>query len=151
MTTLPTPTPTPSPAGGMALLVIDVQRALFDPSPRPHEGDARFRKTTPDSFLRTGLAEWLGAQGVQRMVIAGCASEFCIDTSTRRAAGLGLAVTLAADAHTTHDKAHANAALIRAHHNATLCSLTSFGVPIRALPGAEIVFSVAAPGQGSLV
>ncbi|MES2715244.1 MAG: MSMEG_1061 family FMN-dependent PPOX-type flavoprotein [Pseudomonadota bacterium] len=178
-----------------ALLLIDLQHALFDATPRPHEaaavldrvnalaerarsagvpvlwmqhetqpghrlahgspgwaladglhtadGDVFFRKTTPDSFLRTGLADWLAARGIGHLVIAGYASEFCIDTSTRRAAGLGLAVTLAADAHTTHDKPYASGALIRAHHNATLADLTSFGVPINALPAAGIGFAPA--------
>lgn len=106
--------------------------------------DLFFRKTTPDSFLRTGLGEWLAAHGVAQVVIAGYASEFCIDTSTRRAAALGLAVTLAADAHTTHDKPHAGGALIRAHHTATLTSLTSFDRPISARPAAQIAFTAEA-------
>lgn len=112
--------------------------------------DTFFRKTTPDSFLRTGLADWLAARGIDHVVIGGYASEFCIDTSTRRAAALGLAVTLAADAHTTHDKPHASGALIRAHHTATLTSLTSFDRPINALPAGRIIYSAAwadAPGH----
>ena len=32
--------PTPLPATGTALLLIDVQQALFQPAPRPHEADA---------------------------------------------------------------------------------------------------------------
>ena len=174
-----------------ALIVIDVQTALFQPAPRPfdadavlarisrltaaaraagvpvvwvqHErenhalafgspgwalvealhteaGDLRFRKTTPDAFLRTGLGDWLVARAVHHLVICGYATEYCIDTSARRAAGLGYAVTLAADAHTTHDKPHASGAMIRTHHNATLPDLSSFGVPIRALPSAAISF-----------
>jgi len=68
------------------------------------------------------------------------ACEFCIDTTTRRAAALGYGVTLAADAHTTHDKPHATAVEIRAHENATLSDLTSFGPVITATPSADIVF-----------
>jgi hypothetical protein len=49
-------------------------------------------------------------------------------------------VTLASDAHTTHDKDHASAAQIRAHENATLPSLTSFGPVIRAVPATEVDF-----------
>ena len=174
-----------------ALLVIDVQAALFDPEPRPDDADAvlqrvnqlaeraraagapvvwvqherpahalahgspgwalqaslltqaddRFvRKTTPDSFLHTGLAEWLTAQGVDHLVLCGYASEFCVDTSARRAAAGGFAVTLAADAHTTHDKPHASAQRIRDHHNATLPGLTSFGPSIEALAADQVVF-----------
>lgn len=175
-----------------AVLVIDVQRGLFDDAPRPDqadaviqrinaltararsagvpvafiqheraaapllyqsdswalvdqlqttEQDARIRKTTPDSFLNTELAHWLTAQGVQRIVICGYATEFCVDTTVRRAAALGYQVVLAADAHTTHDKAHASAEQIRVHHNATLPNITSFGVAIRAEASAEVVFA----------
>ena len=174
-----------------ALLIIDVQRGLFDDAPHPHdaqhvierinslaakaraaaapvvfiqherasgflecgstgwqleprlvvlEGDVLLRKTTPDSFLRTTLGEQLAAWGAQQVVICGYASEYCVDTTTRRAAALGFAVTLAADAHTTHDKPHAPAALISAHHNATLSALTSFGPRIQAVPSSDIKF-----------
>jgi nicotinamidase-related amidase len=174
-----------------ALLIIDVQRALFKPLPQPFEADQvvqrinlvaqraraaqvpvviiqherakgpmsmgtegwllqpellvelddlRVRKTTPDSFLRTNLLELLQSKGVTELTVCGYASEFCVDTTTRRAAALGFPVTLVADGHTTHDKAHASAAQIRSHENATLVSITSFGPVIRAVPAADIHF-----------
>jgi nicotinamidase-related amidase len=177
-----------------ALLVIDVQRALFDPLPRPFEADAvvsrinaltararaagvpvvfvrhestsgalahgtegwtlasqltveptdhRVRKTTPDAFLRTDLSERLAAWGVDHVVLCGYATEFCVDTTARRAAALGLTVTLAADAHTTHDKPHANGEQIRTHHNATLPGITSFGPRLTATSSAQIQFDIA--------
>jgi nicotinamidase-related amidase len=181
------------PAMKSALLVIDVQRGLFDKLPRPHEaeavvdrinslaarardarvpvvfihhetqdgeleygtenwqlaqrlrfeaGDVTLRKTTPDSFLRTDLSALLTAWSATRLVICGYASEFCVDTTTRRAAALGFPVVLAADAHTTHDKDHAPGAEIRKHHNATLSNIESFGPRIEALAAAEIVFEI---------
>jgi nicotinamidase-related amidase len=172
-----------------ALLVIDVQRGLFDVDPRPFEADAviarintltararvadvpvvlvehespalavgsdawRFarglhvesrdavvRKATPDAFLRTDLQDLLASWQVDHVVICGYACEFCVDTTTRRAAALGYRVTLAADAHTTHDKPHATAARIRDHENATLADLTSFGPTITAVPADAITF-----------
>ena len=102
--------------------------------------DHYLRKTTPDSFLRTGLHQQLQQWGVGQLVIAGYASEFCIDTTTRSAAAHGYAIILASDAHTTHDKDHASAAQIRAHENATLPKLGSFGVPILTRAAAEIAF-----------
>jgi nicotinamidase-related amidase len=102
--------------------------------------DTKIRKTTPDAFLRTPLEAWLTEQGVRRLAICGYSSEFCVDTTTRRAAALGYEVVLAADAHTAHDKAHATGAFIRAHHNATLSDIQSFGVPIRAVDSADIGF-----------
>lgn len=102
--------------------------------------DQRIEKTTPDSFLRTHLGKLLIANGVTQLVICGYSTEFCVDTTTRRAAGLGYPVVLAADAHTSHDKPHASGLQIRAHHNATLSNIQSFGIPIRAVPAEEIRF-----------
>jgi nicotinamidase-related amidase len=175
-----------------ALLVIDVQRGLFDSEPRPFEADAVIarinslasraraqrvpvifvqhetvapplafdspgwglvqtldvqsgdhflRKTTPDSFLKTELSELLSKLEVSHLVVCGYASEFCVDTTTRRAAALGFPVTLASDAHTTHDKAHAPAAAIRLHENATLPGIKSFGPAIKAVASAEVEYA----------
>ena len=52
---------------------------------RPATGSAC--KTTPDSFLRTTLSDELEAAGASRVVICGYATEFCVDTTVRRAAG----------------------------------------------------------------
>ncbi|CAH0535508.1 Peroxyureidoacrylate/ureidoacrylate amidohydrolase RutB [Vibrio stylophorae] len=93
-------------------------------------GDYFVRKTTPDSFLNTNLQRVLSELNVDSLIVCGYASEFCIDTTIRRAAGLGYCVTLVSDAHTTHDKEHAIGAQIRAHHNVTLPNITSFGVKI---------------------
>jgi nicotinamidase-related amidase len=110
------------------------------PGLRPDARDVRLRKTTPDSFLNTRLEPLLQEHDIKHLVICGYASEFCVDTTTRRAAALGYRVTLASDAHTTHDKDHASAAQIRAHENATLPNLTSFGPVIRAVPAADVDF-----------
>jgi nicotinamidase-related amidase len=176
-----------------ALLVIDVQRGLFDPQPRPFEADAvlgRIRalasgarkagvpvvyiqhqsqsgflvegsedwqlersldvqpgdtlvhKTTPDSFLRTTLTEHLARWGCDHLVICGYATEYCVDTTTRRALALGFPVTLVSDAHTTHDAAHASAALIRSHHNVTLSQIRSFGPRAVLVPADSVTFEV---------
>ena len=102
--------------------------------------DHLLRKTTPDSFMHTPLEALLREHGIDHVVVTGYACEFCVDTTARRAAGLGFAVTLAADAHTTHDKPHASAAQIRDHENATLPGMVSFARPITAAPSAEIRF-----------
>lgn len=103
--------------------------------------DLVVRKTTPDAFLRTDLHQLLQQHQITRLVIAGYASEFCVDTTVRSAAAHGYAVDLVADSHTTHDKPHLPAAQIRVHHNATLGAVRSFGVPIRPVPAAEVVFA----------
>lgn len=167
-----------------AVIVIDVQRVLFEPKPQPYdciavlsninavthwarkmqypvvfvqhesinsaiefgsdgwqlhtdlvvdEFDILVRKTTPDSFLNTNLDKVLKQLDVNHLIVCGYASEFCIDTTVRRAAGLGYSIDIIADAHTTHDKSHATAQQIRTHHNATLPNISSFGVKISAI------------------
>lgn len=88
--------------------------------------DHLIRKTTPDSFNGTELDNLLKRLEVSELVICGFASEFCVDTTTRRAASLGYPVSLVGDAHTTYDKEHCSAAVIRQHHNLTLSSIQSF-------------------------
>jgi nicotinamidase-related amidase len=102
-------------------------------------GDLISRKTTPDAFLRTELQPLLQSLAVDQLIICGYASEFCVDTTVRKAAALGYPVMLVADAHTTHDKTHASAAIISAHHNATLPAISSFGVRIQAVATAELL------------
>nr|WP_199459786.1 cysteine hydrolase family protein [Vibrio owensii] len=57
-------------------------------------GDYFVRKTTPDSFLNTNLQSVLNELDVDSLIVCGYASEFCVDTTIRRAAGLGYPVTL---------------------------------------------------------
>jgi len=103
--------------------------------------DYIIQKKTPDSFLRTNLDEILSKTGIENVIICGYASEFCVDTTTRRAAALGYSVTLIGDAHTTHDKDHASARTIREHHNATLPDLTSFGPQISVVKVKDLRFT----------
>ncbi len=92
------------------------------------EDDYLVGKSTPDSFLGTGLKALLDEMDVETLAICGYASEFCVDTTVRRALALGYPVELISDAHTTADKPHLDGKLIQAHHNATLSAIQSFGV-----------------------
>ena len=95
--------------------------------------DIRLRKTTPDSFLGTELEAVLRRLGVQDLVICGMHSEFCVDTTVRRALALGFPVVLVADAHTSAGNAAISAQQVIAHHNATLTNISSFGPRVRAI------------------
>jgi nicotinamidase-related amidase len=84
------------------------------------KNDLYIRKTVGDSFLRTELQDKLKSLNISDLIICGYASEFCMDNTIRRATGLGYTVQLVSDAHTTHDKEHLSAEIIRNHHNITL-------------------------------
>jgi nicotinamidase-related amidase len=102
--------------------------------------DLRVRKTTPNSFHRTELQDLLRERGVDRLVVCGLQSDYCVDTTVRQALALGYAVALAADAHSTVDNAVLSAAQITAHHNTTFAHMTSFGPCIEVALADELRF-----------
>lgn len=104
------------------------------------DADIRLRKTATDSFHRTGLDALLKGWGIQRLVICGFQSEFCVDTTTRRALALGYEVLLVADGHSTLDNGVLTAAQIVQHHNTTLANISSFGPRAQAVAAADLGF-----------
>src|SRR5262249_26369831 len=88
----------------------------------PLAGEVVIGKTASDAFDGTSLEAELHRRGVKRLVVVGMQTEFCVDTTCRRALSLGFDVTLVADGHTTRDGVLAAADVIR-HHNAVLPSL----------------------------
>lgn len=98
--------------------------------------DLRVRKTTPDSFHQTNLHQLLRERGVDALIICGLQTDFCVDTTVRRAFTLGYKVTLVADAHSTLDNGVLTAAQIIAHHNATL---GNFGPQVKVALASELV------------
>lgn len=101
-------------------------------------GDVRVRKTATDSFHRTELQSLLQSHAVDKLVVCGLQSEFCVDSTVRAALALGYPVLLVADAHSTLDNGVLAAAQITAHHNATLASLGSFGPRVTTTPAAQV-------------
>jgi len=87
--------------------------------------------------MRVPLAA-LQARGITKLVICGFQSEFCVDTTTRRALALGYPVTLVADGHSTTDNGVLKAAQISAHHNETLANIDSFGPRAEAVPASQV-------------
>jgi nicotinamidase-related amidase len=102
--------------------------------------DLRVRKTTPDSFHQTELNPRLQELGFTQLVICGLQSDFCIDTTVRRALSLGYDVILVADAHSTVDNGVLSAAQITAHHNTTLAHMTSFASRMAVTLADEVVW-----------
>ena len=90
------------------------------PAIAPTESDVVIQKLTSDSFKGTALHYELKAREVVRLFIAGIQTEFCVDTTCRRAFSLGYDVNLVSDAHSTWDTDVLFANQIIAHHNKTL-------------------------------
>jgi len=79
-----------------------------------------FDKSATNSFHGTGLLDHLRTQQVEHVVIMGCKTEHCIDSSVRTATISGMDVTLVGDGHSTSDNDVLTAEQIIKHHNRTL-------------------------------
>jgi nicotinamidase-related amidase len=90
------------------------------PSIAPQAGELVVQKRTPDSFHETNLRDELEKMGIRKLVIGGIQTEYCVDTTSRRAFSLGYDVTLVANGHSTWDNKHITAEQVIAHHNNTL-------------------------------
>lgn len=103
--------------------------------------DLYVRKKTPDSFLETDLLEVLEKQNIKKLVICGMHTEFCVDTTTRKALALGFPVTLISDAHTSAGNNELTPQQVIAHHNTTLTNISSFGPVVTTLLSNELNLS----------
>ena len=103
--------------------------------------DLLLQKRSCDSFLHTQLHAFLERQGVHRLVICGLQTDFCVDTTVRRALSLNYDVTLVGDAHSTLANGVLTPPLIVEHHNKVLGSLQNFGVRMEGKPTAEVHLS----------
>ena len=90
------------------------------PAIAPAEGEPVVQKRHPDAFQETTLQAELGSRSIKRLVVAGMQTEYCVDTTCRRAYSLGYDVVLAKDAHSTWDTEHLTAVQVITHHNAAL-------------------------------
>ncbi len=105
------------------------------PSIAPQDGELIIQKHTPDSFNETDLGDELGEMGITKLIITGIQTEYCVDTTSRRAFSLGYDVTLVEEGHSTWDNRHLSAEQVIAHHNSTLD-----GWAVAVKPAAEIQF-----------
>lgn len=109
------------------------------PRVAPEEGERVIGKTASDAFYETPLLDELRRLDVTHVVVTGMQTEFCVDTTCRRAISSGLNVTLVSDAHTTID-ATLPAESIIAYHNAVLPKVAHPRHHIRVRPSGEVTF-----------
>jgi nicotinamidase-related amidase len=110
------------------------------PSIKPLDSESVVRKRDSDSFFETTLQQELEKRGITRLIIAGGMTEYCVDTTCRRATSLGYDVKLARDAHLTRDNGVLTAANIIAHHNFVLDDFGAGDHVITVEPADQISF-----------
>jgi nicotinamidase-related amidase len=112
------------------------------PAIAPQKGELVVHKRASDSFYATSLQRELQAQGIKHLVVVGGQTEYCVDTSVRRATTMGYDVTLVGDAHTTddYDEAVLTAAKRIEYHNEVLDGFRTDDHVIKVRPTHEVIF-----------
>jgi nicotinamidase-related amidase len=112
----------------------------FHPRIAPQSDDIVLGKRASDSFYESPLHEKLQSLGVNRLVVTGGQTEYCVDATCRSAASLNYDVCLVADGHTTCDNDILTTAQIVAHHNQLLARMAHPTHPISVQPATDVRF-----------
>jgi nicotinamidase-related amidase len=100
----------------------------------PAEGEPVIHKSACDSFFETTLKSEMESRGIESLIVAGCMTQYCVDTTVRRAVSLGYDVTLVADGHMTADSGALLFEQIIDHHNALLDGFDAGPHSVRVFP-----------------
>ena len=90
------------------------------PAVKPASGDLIFEKSEPEAFHDSNIDSELRDRGIGRLIVAGIATEYCVDSAVRGAYRLGYEVVLVDDCHTTWGNEGLTVEQIIDHHNRTL-------------------------------
>lgn len=133
-------------AAGVPIVFVTDRRVEPDgaihPSLSVAPGDMQVQKSEFNAFENTPLDELLRAQGVERFVVAGLQTDYCVNATCRGGAELGYEVVLASDAHSTNDEPDKPAVQIIAEHNTALSALKTETGSVRIESSEKIVFQL---------
>jgi len=79
--------------------------------------DIVIEKRLNDPFVGTSLATLLADLAPHRVLIAGWATDFCVDATVRASVSRDEHVVVVSDGHTLSDRPHLGAAAVITHHN----------------------------------
>jgi nicotinamidase-related amidase len=82
-----------------------------------HRDDVVIEKTLNDPFVRTSLQETLERIAPDRLLVAGGATDSCVDSTIRSAISNDYHVVVVSDGHTVSDRPHLDAATVIRHHH----------------------------------
>ena|ERR1035437_9911256 len=88
------------------------------------ENDLFISKIANDSFYNTKLKNELIRLGIDEIIITGCATDFCVDSTVKSALTNDLKVTVIADGHTTADRNNISAKLLIDYYNSIWAEMT---------------------------
>ena len=103
--------------------------------------DTVIRKKSCDAFLETPLDEFLRSRSIDRLIITGWATDYCVDTTVRSALARGYPTIVPSDGHTVANRPHLSAEQIIAHHNAIWADFIAPCGPAVVCPCADVRLS----------
>ena len=114
------------------------------PALERRDSDVVVHKRACDAFYETDLSEVLDGSSARPLIVTGCATDFCVDTTVRAAASRDYEVVVVEDGHTTADRPHVDAVSLIRHHNWLWRNLIHPRRPIRVLPTDRVVAEIEA-------
>jgi nicotinamidase-related amidase len=87
----------------------------------------------------------LEERGATELLMSGCATDFCVDTTIRAAASRDYEVTVVEDGHTTADRPHVDAVSVIRHHNWVWENLIHPKVRVRVRAASDLIAEIGAP------
>ena len=89
----------------------------FLPALIREQGDTVVEKILNDPFTGTPLRQTLEQLAPDRVLVAGWATDFCVDATIRSAVSHGHHVVVVGDGHTLSDRPHLDAPTVMRHHH----------------------------------
>lgn len=109
------------------------------PSIERYTDDIIINKTACDSFYMTELKTVLNKKNINKLIITGCATDYCVDTTVRAAISHDYKVSVAADAHTTANRPQIDAATLIHHHNCLWPNLIHPKISVKVKQTADLI------------
>lgn len=108
------------------------------PSLTSTPSDIIVTKTANDAFYNSNLQEVLDNNGITELIVTGCATDFCVDTTIRSALAKNYKITVVEDGHTTGNRPYLDAQSVIAHHNWIWSELSATAHKVKVIPFNEI-------------
>ena len=116
----------------------DTEGWAFLPGLSHHPGDFVVEKTLNDPFAKTSLQETLDRIAPDRVLVAGWATDSCVDATVRSAISNDYNVVVVSDGHTVSDRPHLDAATVIRHHHWVWGDLIT-NRSVRIVPAAQLI------------
>lgn len=101
--------------------------------------DLLISKIANDSFYKSELHNTLQANNVDELIITGCATDFCVDSTIKSAFTHHYKITAISDAHTTADRPALKAKQVIDHYNWIWKEMIPINGAIKVVPFDEFI------------